>query len=310
MRVRLRLWIFSLACSIAVLTCAAQEPNPAPSSPAAEEKAPAAEGPLPDLVSLIARARRNADALIELRKNYICKETVVADDFDSRGNKKGTHTDEFQVFYVNSVEIHQHISRDGKPLADAPQKKEQDRVDKLIAEIKANKYKENRGITLRVSSLLKMVTVGAPRREIVDGRSTILFDYTGNPNAKADGPVEEVMKRLTGTLALDEKDAIIVHVTGTLRENYKLLGGLLVNVKQGSHFDVESTRVNGEIWFAKSENAHVDGHILLFKGFDSDAHVTFSDYRKMRTSVTLLPGSQVIGEDGKPIVEPGTNPRL
>ena len=47
--------------------------------------------------------------------------------------------------------------------------------------------------------------------------------------------------------------------------------------------------------------AHADGRILLLKGFDGDANFTFSDYRKMKTSVTILPGSQVIGEDGKPI---------
>lgn len=313
MRLRFRLQVFSLSCSIAVLTSAAQQPLSAPNiahpAVATGEKAQLAEGRLPDLASLIARAKQNADAMAELRKNYICKETVVADDFDSKGNKKGTHTDEFQVFYVNNVEIRQHTSRDGKPLPDADQKKEQGRVDKLVSEIKANKHKSrDDGITLHASSLLKLATVGVPRREIVDGRSTILFDYTGNSKAKADGPAEEVMKKLTGTLALDEKDAAIVRMTGTLRENFKLMGGLLVNIKQGSHFEIEATRVNGEIWFTKSVNAHVDGRVLIFKGFDGNAHVTFSDYRRMRTSVTLLPGSQVIGEDGKPVVEPEPAP--
>ena len=59
--------------------------------------------------------------------------------------------------------------------------------------------------------------------------------------------------------------------------------------------------MNDEIWFTKTFIGHVDGRLLLFKGFDGDMHAEFSDYRKMKTSSTLLPGSQVIGEDGRPL---------
>jgi hypothetical protein len=305
MRLRTCLWIFSFSCGLAV---AAQEPQPTPAAAASTETRTEVEKPLPNLESLIARAKERSDAMQELEKSYTCKQVIVADEFDAKGNKKGTHTDEYQIFFVEKHEIHQHMARDGKPLSESDAKKEQERVDKQVADIKAHKVKEREGATLRISSLLKLATVSEPRREIVNGRPTIFFHYKGNSDAKANGIVEEVMKQLEGTLALDEQEAAIVHIDGTLQENFHIMGGLLVNVKKGSHFERETVRVNDEVWFVKTLTYHDDGRIFLFKGFDGDGSVTFSDYRKMRTSVTLRPGSQVIGEDGKPVPDTNANP--
>ena len=260
------------------------------------------EKPLPDLAKLLEQAKAKADAMQELSKSYTCKEVVVADEFDSKGNKKGTHTNEYQVFFVEKHEIHQHVARDGQPLSEGDKKKEQERVDKLTADIKAHKAKERDG-NVQLSALIKLTTVSEPRREMLNGRPTIYFHYKGNADAQAHGPVEEVMKKLEGTIALDEQDAAIVHLDGTLQENFHLMGGLLVNVKKGSHFSRDASRINDEVWFTTDLKYHGDGRILLFKGFDGDGRITFSDYRKMRTSVTLLPGSQVIGEDGQPVPE-------
>ena len=155
-----------------------------------------------------------------------------------------------------------------------------------------------------MSNLLKVTTFSNERRELVNGRPTIHFDYTGDPSAKASDMAQEVMKKLTGELWLDEEDATVVRLQGKLKDNFHVGGGLLVNVKAGSWFDMNTAHLNGEIWFVQHLQAHADGRFLLFKGFNGDANITFSDYRKMKTGVTILPGSQVIGEDGKPIVEP------
>jgi hypothetical protein len=147
---------------------------------------------------------------------------------------------------------------------------------------------------------------------MIDARPTIRFDYQGNPNAKASGIAEELMKKLDGTIWIDEKDAAPVRITAHLRENYHIAGGLVANVKAGSHVEVEVSHIHNEVWFTTHVSAHGDGRVLLFKGFDFNSDVTFSDYRKMKTTVTLEPGSQVIDNNGRPIpnleVEPSPAP--
>jgi hypothetical protein len=276
-------------------------------APAQEQPAPTAQAapedkPLPDIASLIARAKANQSHIEEVRKNYLCTMTSIVDDFDSKGTKKGTHTDIFQIFFVDKVEIHQHTQHDGKPLSDSDAKKEQERVDKEIAEIKSGTRKPPTGqINLGTSTLLKVAAFTNPRRIEIDGRPTIAFDYKGDPHAKTANYGEEIASKLTGTVWFDEEDAAVRKLNGVLQENFHVAGGLLVNVKKDSHFEITTQRVNGEIWFTHTVTAHIDGRLLLFKGFDSDPNITFSDYRKMKTSVTITQGNHIIGDDGQPV---------
>ncbi len=299
MRRCLALGLLSLLCGYAV------HAQTAPASEPSQTVAPTADKPLPKVDDLIATAKARQSANEELRKSYTCRQTVVADEFDSHGNKKGTHTDEYEVWDVQNVEIHQHVAHDGNPLPPDQAKKEQERVDKEVASVKDGSHKGSRGnVALSVTNLLKVTTFSNERRETVNGRPTIHFDYTGDPDAKASDIGQEVMKKLTGELWLDEEDAAVVRLEGKLKENFHVAGGLLVNVKAGSWFRMNTIHLNGEIWFVEHLQAHADGRFLLFKGFNGDANITFSDYRKMRTGVTILPGSRVIGEDGKPVPEP------
>lgn len=288
-----------------ILSCGsslAQQDAPAtPASNPISSAAPAdPSAPLPDIQTLLTRVRARYDALETLRKSYICTMTQVADEFSSNGTKK-SHTDQFEAFYVANTQVLQHVARDGKPLSPEDAKKEQERVDKQVAKLKARENKpEKDEIRLSASGLLKVATFTNARRELLKGRPTLAFDYKGDPHSPAHDLADEIMRQLAGTLWVDEQDASIVRLNGTLQENFHVAGGLLINIKKGSWFDFTQTPVNGEIWFPAQFTAHVDGRFLLVKGFNGDARDTFSDYRKMRTSVTILPGTQVLDDTNAP----------
>src|SRR5215469_10305629 len=290
-----------VAALLVCLTAASQVPSPSPSSPP-DAITSDLSAPLPDIQALLLRVRARYDALESLRKNYICTVTQVADEFSSNGSKK-THTDQYQAFYVGNTEVLQHISRDGKPLSDSDAKKEQERVDKLVAKLKSGESKPTKD-EFRLSDMLKVATVTNPRRELLDGRPTLIFDYTGNLHAQAHSIGDEIMRQLAGTLWIDERDSALLRMNGTLQENFHIGGGLLVNIKKGSSFDFTQSLVNGEIWFPAQLTAHVDGRFLLLKGFNGDGRQTFSDYRKLTTSVTILPGTRVLDEPGSPAPQP------
>lgn len=286
------------ACLLFCAIASAQQPTvPSGSSRLAPaDPYHAGTAPLPEIQTLLARVRARYDALENLRKSYICTVTQVADEFSADGEKK-THTDEYQAFYVANTEVLQHISRDGKPLSADEAKKEQERVDKLVRKLKSGANKpRNDEVRLSASGLLKVATFSNARREMLDGRPTLVFDYKGNPEASAGNLSEQIMRELAGSLWVDERDSAIVRLNGTLQENFHVAGGLLVNIRKGSWFDFREAPVNGEIWFPSEFSAHVDGRFLLVKGFNGNARVTYSDYRKLKTSVTILPGARVVGE--------------
>ena len=256
---------------------------------------------MPDIQALLVRVRSRYEALEGLRKSYLCTMTRVADEFSADGSKK-THTDEYQVFYVANTEVLQHVSRDGKPLSADDARKEQERVDKQVAKLKGADNKPRKD-EFRLSSALRNESFSNARREVLNGRDTLAFDYRGDPNAKAENLGEEIMRHLAGTLWVDEQDEAIVRFSGRLDENFRVGGGLLVNIRKGSWLELSQSRVNGEIWFPAEFRAHIDGRFLLLKGINGDFRDTFTDYRKMKTSVTILPGTRVL-EDQVPDAAP------
>lgn len=299
--------VAGVLCLLAVTGAIAQQSSPVQSAASAPD--PAISAPLPDFQAVLTRVRARYDALESLRKNYMFTVTRVGDEFSSDGSKK-THTDVYQAFYVGNTAVFQHISRDGKALSDNEAKKEQERVDKQVAKLKAGDTKPPKD-QLSLSSALKIVHVTHAERQIMEGRPTLVYDYSGDPHAKADSLGEEIMRDLSGTLWVDEQDEAIVHFTGKLEENFHVGGGLLVNIRKGSWVDLTQSHVNGEIWFPAELRAHVDGRFLLLKGFNGDVRETYSDYRKMKTSVTILPGTRVLEEPetSPPGTSPGTTPK-
>lgn len=297
-------WLCVLACGFAA---AQQSSPPAPGNSTNSDPVSAQPStPLPDIQTLLTRVRARYEALENLRKTYICTMTQVADEFSSNGSKK-THTDQYQAFYVANTQVLQHIARDGKPLSPEDAKKEQQRVDKLVTKLKSRENKPAKDeVHLSAGGLLKIATFTNPRREVLNGRPTIVFDYKGDPHAAAKNLSDDIMRQLAGTLWVDERDSAIVRLNGTLQENFHIGGGLLVNIKKGSWFDFTEAPVNSEIWFPAQFTAHVDGRFLLFKGFNGDARDTFSDYRKLKTSVTILPGTQVL-DDSSAAPEPSSS---
>ncbi len=235
--------------------------------------------------------------------------TQVADEFSSDGSKK-THTDQYQAFYVGSTLVLQHTARDGKAALVLMTPQEQERVDKLVAKLKSHENKPPKDeVRLSASGLLKVAAFTNPRREVLNGRPTFVFDYKGDPHAQAASLGDEIMRQLAGTLWVDERDDAIVRLNGTLQENFHVGGGLLVNIRKGSWFSFTQSLVNSEIWFPAEFSAHVDGRFLLLKGFNGDGRQTFSDYRKLTTSVTILPGTQVLPDSDAPAPEPSTQPQ-
>ena len=295
-----------LAGVAALLFCALAAPAQTPTSssiPTSDPPAPDISAALPDIQTLLTRVRARYDALESLRKNYICTMTEVADEFSSDGSKK-THTNQYSAFYVGSTLVLQHTSRDGKPLSPDDARKEQERVDKLVAKLKSRENKPAKDdVHLSATGLLKVASFTNPRREVLNGRPTLVFDYKGDPHAEAKDLGEQIMRQLAGTLWVDEHDNAIVRLNGTLQENFHVGGGLLVNIRKGSWFNFNQSLINSEIWFPAELSAHVDGRFLLVKGFNGDAQQTYSDYRKFKTSVTILPGTQVLEDTATPTPE-------
>jgi hypothetical protein len=65
-------------------------------------------------------------------------------------------------------------------------------------------------------------------------------------------------------------------------------GVFLARFHKGSHFMIEQTRVNDEVWLPRQVAFKIDVRLALLKNFNVDEEQTFRDYKKFRTDSKIV----------------------
>ncbi|HTV04156.1 MAG TPA: hypothetical protein VME86_02225 [Acidobacteriaceae bacterium] len=268
------LWLCTCLCSTAM---------------AAQEAAP-----VPDAATLLKQVAEHQRAMDKTRENYTWREGIVTQMLDKHGRVTKTESETVDVFFVNTHEIRRLVQKDGKALAPDEQKKEQDRVMKEIA--KAEKTPPGQFLDknmVSVTQVLSMMKASNPRRAMVDGRSDIVFDFTGDPHAKTHGVAEDASKKMSGTLWVDEKDMEVRRLIARFDDNFHLGFGLF-SVGKGSNFTFSQKLVNNELWLPVGAQAHVVAHAFGLIGYRADVTITDSDYQRFQVQTEETPKASVV----------------
>ncbi|MGC2163959.1 MAG: hypothetical protein WA634_18805 [Silvibacterium sp.] len=250
--------------------------------------------PIPDAATLLQQVTQHQRQLDQIRENYTWHEAVVTRMLDKNGEVKKTESEEDEIFFVNTHEVHRMVKKDGKSLTPDEQKKEQDRVMKAVE--KAQKTPPGTFLnknTVSITQILSIMKASRPRRERIDGRSTIAFDFTGDPQAKTHGVAEDASKKMSGTLWVDEQDREVRRLVARFDDNFHLGFGLF-SVGKGSNFTFNQKLVNDELWLPIDAQAHVVAHAFGMIGYRADVNVTDSDYQRFHAKAEQAPGASVV----------------
>ena len=276
-------------------------------SPAAAATAEAA--PLPDVAALMKAVEANQKSIEDAQKDYLYKQSIRFERLNSHGDVKKTESRVDEVFWINNVQLSRRLENDGKPLTPDEAKKENERIDKEAVKLREKREKaaaegkqtDSRGNVIEpLSRYLELVTLTNPRREMFNGRPTIVLDFTGDENAKSNDAAEKFVKQLAGTLWVDEQDKVVARFDGHFLHPFKLGGGLLVNISQGTHFSFLSHKVNDEVWLPDSVTGNGHVRVLLLLATEGDFALQTSDYRKFKTTSTVLPTFTPVPEEPAP----------
>lgn len=272
-------------------------------------KAQIEDRPLPDVPALMQEVLKNQRKEEAVRKDYLYHAVETSRETDGHGGTKKTETKEYDIFWVEGVPVQRLVKKNGKELSPDEQKKENERIDKEVAKAKekrakadeAGKATDPRGNEeITPSRFLALGTFSNPRRVKLNGRDTIAVDYAGDPKAKTKNRAEEVVRDLLGTVWIDEEDQMIVKLEGHFVNAFKIGAGLVVNVEKDTNFGMQMQKINGEVWLPQEISGHGAIRFLLVVNFRGDEQAVFSDYRKFRTTSTILPGMSEIQTDPDP----------
>jgi hypothetical protein len=188
-------------------------------------------------------------------------------------------------------------------------KKENDEIDKKLAEFRARKAqsttsgqppaqkkKASDDCGSYENCLRHFLEVGPQlgtfsnvRRVDLHGRPSIAVDYMGNPHAKANTMLDGVFRNLAGTVWVDEQDHALVRIEGKVFDDYKVGGGMLADIHKGATLQMEWIKVNDEVWLPLVFNGSGSARFLLFSNHSAQIDQSWSDYRKFRTNSTIVP---------------------
>lgn len=250
--------------------------------------------PVPDAPTLLREVVAHQRQMDALRENYTYRELQVTRKLDSHGSVDSTQSAEYNVFFVHTHEIDELIQKNGHPLSAGQKRKQQKIVERDIARAeKTPPGKSTDHPTVTVSQLLSLMRLTSPRRTTLDGRPTLVFQFTGKRHAHAQGKAEKTLRKISGTIWIDERDHEVRRLDAHFDSNFHMGWGL-VAVDKGSTFTFSQRPMRGQLWLPSGAQIHLVAHALAFIGYRANVTVTDSDYKVFHATAASSGSAQVV----------------
>lgn len=243
-------------------------------------EAPVNEPSVPDAAALMKQVQANQKKMDEVGENYTFHRIQRVEELDGKGTVKKTTSTEREVFFVNGRQIGRLVKRDEISLSEAEDKKEQDRVRKLTMEFSKKPPSFGRGGRINlINMILSVSEVSNPRPTQMKGRSTLVFDFKGDPKAEAHGMEEKGAKKVEGTVWIDEADRQVARLEVEFYDNFRIAGGLLASIQKGTVMNIEQSPIGEGLWMPTANEQHMNLRVIV-KGVHENTQVTNFDFKR------------------------------
>ena len=246
-----------------------------------------------DLAALWREVIANQDELEKRVAEYAFKQTETDREINSKGELKKETTKVYEVYpLANREPVQKLISENGVPLSPDRAAKEDKRVQEEFAKAEREKEKDEKKVAQRraerekkkdegteISPFLRVCEFVSPRREVLGGRETIVFDFRPREGFKPKTRQESLIAKLIGVVWIDPVDKQVIRLEARLAEGFKMAGGLLVSLKPGAAVVMEQTRMDQGVWLPKFAQLNLSVKVLLFGGGDYNKTIEWSEYR-------------------------------
>ncbi len=257
--------------------------------------------PLPDIALLLHELSENEEKVENILDNYSYTEKTTERELEKNGILRVVESKTYQLSFYKGYRIRRLIAKDGKPLTPEEQQDEDKEVGKIVEKIEKEIAKTEKkevdqsatgtpsdeGRRISISEVLRASKLINPRREVLQGRNVIVFDFEPDPdfdfkNAKS---FLKFFGKTAGVMWIDEEDKQVARIEAVLFDSFKVGGGLLAKLRKGASFTLEKKRFNDEIWLPSLADINLSVRVLLVAGVKVNQTVESYDYRRFKTEV-------------------------
>lgn len=257
----------------------------------------APEPPLPDPRAFLEDVRKNIRSDGSLLDQYTFTEEFTENRLDAKGGVKKSKRETYEVYpsYEPGKLYRRLVAREGKRLSEAElaeqDRKQEERTEKrerrrssedaAARQRRLARQEERRREEQRVvDEVFLMDEIVVVRRETIDGRPTVIVDFTPKPGYQPVTEGGKVIQKIQGRAWIDEADRQLVRIETRLVGNMGVGPARVARLQRGSSLYFERRKVNGEIWLPSEARFTGAAKVLLVFGARVELSSRYSDYRK------------------------------
>ena len=240
------------------------------------------------------------------QRDYTYIERDVQNNLNGKGQTKSTETETYEVLNIYGEQVQRLIEKDDKPISEKKAAKEEEKIEKLIdkrknesekdrekrAEREAKDREEGRQFEREIVDAYNFTFLGT---ELVGGRPAWVISAEPRPGFVPHMRYANYLPKFHGRIWIDQADVQMSKMDVEALDTVSW-GLFVARIHKGSHFMIEQTRVNDEVWLPRQVNFKIDVRLALLKNFNMDAEQTFRDYKKFRTDSKIVGVSEAQSE--------------
>lgn len=299
----MRLRAPSLAVLLAIVCPAAvhgQEQSAPPTQPSAQTVASCPASP-DDLRAIVVRTAANDDINDKRARDYTYTELQTEQDLDKGGKIRKTSTETHEIMILDDEYMERLVAKDGKPLPPKEAQKEDERINKWMEKRKNESPDEKRDRLAKeererekdrefVREIADAYYFKALPDETIAGREAFVISAEPRPDFKPHTPDARFLPKFRFRAWVDKSECQLINLDADVIDTVSV-GFFVARLYPGSKFELEQTRVNDEVWLPSHIDVRLEARVLLVKGFNENLIFDYSDYKKFRSNIQILPAS-------------------
>ena len=267
-----------------------------------ETPLPATLAPTSDPAEIIRRVAAHDQENEKKERNYTYQEKVVEKKLDGHGDVAKTETRGFDVMVIYGEHVERQVTKGDKPLPPKDAAEEEEKINKLMTKYKnetedqrakrlekaEKEQEESRAFVKEIADAFDF-TMLPP--ETVDGRLLYVIQAEPKPGYQSHVKNGKYLTKFHGKVWIDQNEYQWVKLDLETLDTISF-GWFVARLHKGTHFYVEQTRVNDDVWLPKFLRLNLGMRIALLKDLNYDVTQTYSDYKKFSSQTKIV----VMGE--------------
>jgi hypothetical protein len=235
---------------------------------------------------------------IELIRNYTFLQHREERKLDGKGSPSKVERTTHEIVVLYGRPYSRLMARDGKPLADREERKEQEKLDKEMARRQKESEKdrakrlaeekkdleEERQFRLEVAEAYEFKLLGD---ESVGGHPAWVIQADPKPGFQPRSGDGKILKKIRGKLWVSKADHRWVKLDAEVIDTVSF-GWMLLRLYPGTRLAFEAVKAGGEVWMPGHAFVRGNGRLALLKKIDVEVESRWDNYRKFQTESRIV----------------------